>query len=545
MRSKLTWLLALSLAAVAGCQEKDRAPAPPAAPPPAASLFRFHFVGTSQLAADSNAAPWMKMEALPVTQTLQRQTLHKLAQAPFQLLQHRLAGTTNDYAPVFQELFGDLLQGESVAEVTGDTNHFAEMELAVRLPDARAAFWRTNLQAVVEAWTGRRAEPLHTAEGDGWELKTGPAPGVVRWMRWGAWTVVGCGQERLPLQAEWLQRIMQHGNPALEHGNPIRPADPWLDVWVDAPRLPAIPGHPLPAELPALHLTLTGRAENLRTKIDFLCREAIHWSAQPWRVPTNLVREPLISFTAMQGFGPGLQQHQAALGLQLDSAPDQAFLWACANNPYQSFAAFAVADATNRARALGEQLLARFNPSLQRHNAGTLRMVTNAGALFWQNAPFVAPSAQPVRDAGSEFIFGSLFANNPQTNRAPRELLGQILGRTNLVYYDWEITQERLRDWRNLADLYQLVFDKRRLPTNCASVLWFNTVSANLGNTITEVTVADAHRLTLVRKSPVGLTGFELLCLANWLESPGFPLNGYSLPPTGAAGGTSTSARKP
>ncbi len=545
MRSKLIGLLALSLAVGAGCEEQDRAAQPPSAPPSAEALVRFHFLGTRQLAKDPDAAPWMKMGALPATQTLTQQTLRKLAQAPFQLLQHRLAGTTNDYAPVFQELFGDLLPAESVVEITGDTNRFAEWELAVRLPEARAAFWKTNLQAVVEAWTGRRAEPLHTAEGDGWELKAGPTPGVVRWMRWGAWTVVGCGPERLPLQAEWLQRIMQHGHPALEHSSPIRAADPWLDAWVDAPRLPAIPGCPLPAELPALHLTLTGRAENLRTKIDFLCHEAIRWTAQPWQVPTNLVREPLISFTALQGFGPELQKHPAALGVPLDPAPDQLFLWACANNPYQSFAAVPVVDATNQARALGERWLARFSPVLQRQSAGTLRMETNAGALFWQSAPFVAPTLQPVRDAGAAFLFGSLFANTPATNPPPRELLGQILGRTNLVYYDWEITQERLRDWRNLADLYQLVFEKRRLSPKSASVLWFNAVSASLGNTITEVTVADAHRLTLVRKSPVGLTGFELLCLANWLESPGFPLNGYSLPPTGTSGETSTSARKP
>lgn len=528
MRSKLIWLLALGLAASAA--------QPPSAPPSTESLVRCHFLGTRQLAQDPDAAPWMKMGTLPATQTLKQQTLRKLAQAPFQLLQHRLAGTTNDYAPVFLELFGDLLPAESVVEITGDTNRFAEWELAVRLPEARAAFWKTNLQAVVEAWTGRRAEPLRTAEGDGWELKTGPAAGVVRWVRAGAWTLVGWGPERLSLQAEWRQRIKENGRPA-------RGQDPsWLDVWVDAPHLPAIPGCPLPAELPALHLTLTGRAENLRTKIDFLCREAIRWTAQPWQVPTNLVREPLISFTALQGFGPELQKHPA-LGVPLDPAPEQLFLWACANNPYQSFAAVPVGDATNRARALGEQLLARFSLGIQRHSAGSLRLATNAGALLWQSAPFVAPTLQPVRDAGAEFLFGSLFANTPRTNPPPRELLGQILGRTNLVYYDWEITQERLRDWRNLADLYQLVFEKRRLSPKSASALWFNAVSASLGNTITEVTVADAHRLTLVRKSPVGLTGFELLCLANWLESPGFPLNGYSLPPTD--GGTSASAPKP
>lgn len=510
---------------VSGCGENSGAVRPPAAPARIESLVRLHFVGMGQLAADPNAAPWMKMAALPATQALKQQTLRKLAPAPFQLLQHRVAGTTNDYAAAFQDLLADLLQAESFAEVTGDTNRVAEWELAVRLPDARAAFWKTNLQTVVEAWTGGRAGPLPAAEGEGWELTAQPGNNVFRLVRAGAWTVFGCGPEHLPLQTEFLQRIKDHGSP----GRDVSPA--WLEAWVDAPNLPALPGWPLPDELPALHLTLTGREENLRTKIDFLCREAIHWTGQPWRVPTNLVREPLISFTALQGFAPELTRHRNTLGLRFDPAPDQLFMWACANNPYQVFAAAPVADATNCARSVGEQLCARYQPVLQHHNAGTLRLATNAGAFYWQSAPFVAPSVQAVRDAGGEFLFASLFANVSQTNRPPPGLLRQVLGRTNLVYYDWEITQERLAGWRNLADLYQLVFDKPRLRTNCASVRWFNAVTTNLGNTITEVTVADSNRLALVRKAPIGLTGFELLCLANWLESPAFPLNGYALPP--------------
>jgi len=36
-------------------------------------------------------------------------------------------------------------------------------------------------------------------------------------------------------------------------------------------------------------------------------------------------------------------------------------------------------------------------------------------------------------------------------------LIEQVVGQTNLFYYDWEITQARLRQWRQLAQLYALV----------------------------------------------------------------------------------------
>ena len=38
-------------------------------------------------------------------------------------------------------------------------------------------------------------------------------------------------------------------------------------------------------------------------------------------------------------------------------------------------------------------------------------------------------------------------------------------------------------------------------------------------NTVTEVTVASPQELSLKRKGPIGLTGFELVTLTRWFDS--------------------------
>ncbi len=111
----------------------------------------------------------------------------------------------------------------------------------------------------------------------------------------------------------------------------------------------------------------------------------------------------------------------------------------------------------------------------------------------------------------------------------PAVLFQQIAGRTNLVYYDWEITGEHAWAWRNVVNIFRHIFEKPRLAPETASIVWINSISNRLVNTVTEITQSDTKRFTLVRKGPIGLTGIELIALAHWLESPDFPLNGLSL----------------
>jgi len=354
------------------------------------------------------------MGELPASETLWRQTLEKLSRAPYQFSQHCIAPTTNDYASTFQELIADFVRAESFAAVTGDTNRIAECELAVRLPADRAEFWRTNLLTILESWTGARGESFPLLGGvrggsasvpagaAGWQLKKHHDPNLVRLVRFGDWMLIGCGQDQLPLQDEYLQRIKQTGSPVAQ-------SDPllggvrggyWLEIFLDMPNLPDVwssafrrsgaaeppeggTPNPQPSTLnsqPTVNLSLSGRDSNLRLKGDFAFRDPLSWKPEPWQIPTNLVRDPIISFTAVQGFAPMLKNHQEALGLRLDPLPDQLFVWAGASFPVQTLAAAPMKDAAGFLRDLAPQLIAQFNPELQVRQTGGLVLATNLSA---------------------------------------------------------------------------------------------------------------------------------------------------------------------
>jgi len=109
-------------------------------------------------------------------------------------------------------------------------------------------------------------------------------------------------------------------------------------------------------------------------------------------------------------------------------------------------------------------------------------------------------------------------------------LFEQVRGRTNLFYYDWEITQARLVHGKQF---YQLLCGAtgRHVPsTNTAAQRWIAAVGPKLTNTVTEITQAGPQELSLVRRSPIGFTGFELATLATLLDSPAFPFR-LELPP--------------
>jgi hypothetical protein len=587
MQSSVNWVMILGVAAVAGCGRSGE-PAQPQSPKPApatarpASLFRFHFLGTTRLAADTNAAPWVSMAALPASEALWRQTLEKLSRAPYQFSRNRMA-TTNDYAGTFQELVADCVRAESLVGVTGDTNRIAECELAVRLPPGRAEFWRTNLLAILESWTGCRGESLPLPGGAtggrapmpaGWQLKKHHDPNLFRLVRAGDWTLIGCGQDQLPLQNEYERRIAQAGSP-------IAPSDPllggsgggsWLGIFLDCPNLPSLSLGPVAAgvspltltateiggdsrrllqttqstgsppatlnaqpglkALPAVRLSVTGRDSNLRLEGDFAFRDPFSWKPEAWQIPTNLIRDPIISFTAVQGISSELKKNQAAYGLRMDSFPNQLFVWSGAAFPVQTLAAAPINNAEGYLGSLAPQLIARWNPQLQARSAGSLTLTTNAAGnatLRWLDIPpFVVPYITMAHDAGSEFLLAGIYPLWGLTNPSPPVLFQYLSARTNVVYYNWELTGERTWAWRNVVNIFRHFFEKPRLGPDAASIVWINSVSNRLGNTITEVTRSDSNRLSLVRQGPVGLTGLELIALAHWLESTNFPLNGLT-----------------
>lgn len=331
----------------------------------------------------------------------------------------------------------------------------------------------------------------------------------------------------MPLQDEFLERIRMTGQPQR------RESEVWFEAAVDWPRFQPWLQRRLPVKLPVglppMHLTLASQEDYLWTELELVFAKPIDWSPEPWRIPANTIREPLISFTAAQGLAPFLSGQRVIQELEIEPVPNQFYLWALRDTPFQMFLAVPAHDPTNLLHRLAPRLAERFKTNLEQRALGEIVWSTNSGALVWQGLPFITPFIQPVVETNGEFLFAGLLQDNPATQPAPPELLAQFSGRTNLVCYDWEITQARLAQWRNLNQLFQIIGRRPQLSADAPVWKWLDAVSTNLGNTVTEIAVTGPQEMSLVRKSAIGFTAFELVVLAHWLESPKFPLGGYSL----------------
>ncbi len=498
---------------------------PPPPPPAPALLASWHFVGGEAVNASTNGGTLKSLLALPESQALREQTLDKLALAPFAHLKSRWAYSTNDCGELLRPLFADLLSAESYFEMRGLSNQPPEWTLAVRLPAAAAERWLTNLETTVQTWTQISPTNITGPGYSGWRLKKHHSPDLLGVVLAQDWVLVGAGTgEALDLQAEFARRIHDTGRPVAVETNH------WLTAMVDWPRLPALPFWLAALRLPQTTLTVAARDENLQTRMELQFSQPHHWQSETWQLPTNTIREPVVSFAALQGFGPRLQPYLQALGLELGLTPNQLCTWALAEIPFQTFLAIPHADATNAMERLAQQLPPLFNTNTQGLALGTWRATTNGQAIIWEGMPFFGGFLRPAyEEAEQGFLLGGLFPNTPRKVPPPPELFAQVLGHTNLVYYDWEIGAERLIAWRNMAQLALLLADKPQLRPDSAGAKWIEAVAPRIGNIGTTLTVTGPDRMTWVRQSPYGFTSVETILLVNWLESVTFPW-GYELP---------------
>ncbi len=483
-------------------------------------LARFHFVGCAALKTDADAAKLRQIWAMPESKVFLEDTLQKLARVPFHLAHNRVADATNNQATLIRSMLDDLLTEESWAKVVGATNETPEAVFAIRLDDERAKLWSANLGTILSDWTALKLTPLAA----GWELKKHHAPNLISVVRAGGWLVIGLGQDKLPLHEEVLKRIKTTGQPE------IVTSTNWLSFWGNGPRLAAWLSLSTPVTLPQGQLTLFGQGDNLRAKVVLDFPQPLHLSPQPWQIPTNFIREPLTAFTAAQGIAPWLKRLPQLQRFQIDPLPDQLCMWALGQFPFQTFVAAPYANPSNLIARLAPQFVALGKSNLP-PAVGSIRATTNFSSVFWQGLPLVIPNLNSYAENNGNYLVFGLFPNSQKPERMPRELLEQIVGHTNQVYYDWELTENRLNDWRNLGQLFRIVMNGQTVSTNAPGQRWLIALGPKLGNTVTEMTVTAPNQLTLTRRSHSGFTGIELVALSDWLETTNFPTIDYRYHP--------------
>jgi hypothetical protein len=470
-----------------------------------------HFAGAEQISADTNAVAFTNFWCSPEAQALRGQTLGKLSRVPYEWLKSKILPGTGDGAVQFRPLLDDLLSAEWFLQLHDATNGSPEFALAIRLNAVRAQLWSTNLATVMQLWTG---VPVAHDQPGNWELKKHQSPNLIRFVRAGDWVVFGCGQDKLPASDELVRRVLAEKRPAPAEKNN------WLSAELDWPRLAG--WFPLlkAVDLPKTLWQAVGRNGNLHLDGRLIFPQPLALTLEKWRMPVKVIHEPFVSFTAVRGIAPWLEKQNWAQPYEISPMPNQMFVWALAGHPLQTFAAVPVPDAKKALLQFEQRLSA--NTNWQSHFAVPVTMVMTNNQISWRGLPFVAPKLEARHEPDGDFLFAGVFPNTPKSKPLPPELFTQ-LDRINLVYYDWEITRERLKLLPQLTQLSLIITRHKQLDAQSAAGKWLNRVGPTLGNTVTEVTQTAPNELSFTRQAPGGLTAIELTALANWLEATNFP----------------------
>jgi hypothetical protein len=478
-----------------------------------------HWVGKRKLAGDPNAAGLMKIWGLPEGQNLERQTLDKLA-ISFWRGKDTNNAATGAASAALRGMLEDLVQEEWRIKARVPTNGSPDLAIAIRIAPPRVKAWQANALLVAEAVTGMTPKPSK----DGWMLLRPPET-TIECNLMGEWVVLGLGGADLPGLKRELQTELDRSN--------SEPSKEWLQAGFSmAALLRLIAGDSNdfePQAWPHVALAIRGDGERVISTGELKFAKALELDLDRWEVPTNRIKEPVVSFLGIRGVRKIWQPMLTKLNW--GEAPNQAFGWSYPVDavPYETHFAVPWPDASNRITKVVGPLAESGNIWLATNAMGSLREQPGRNLMSWVDIPFLTPELKVERIGNTDFVLGGFFPNRPARTPEPVGLLEQLFSKTNIIYYAWEITQERIGGWMDIGQLLRIALKRPQLPANSHSTAFLVAAAPSLGNCVTTASLTDSNRISFLRNSSIGLTGLELHLLADWLESPEFPRGFHTL----------------
>jgi hypothetical protein len=529
-------LFAGMLALGAGCSNSEPGlPSEQGQPyvPSADTIARVHWLGEDRLGVAASASVLMRLWQLPASANLQAQTLDRLAAVPGRWWAGDTTAT-NVVQALVRSLLDDIVWDESYLEIRRPANQPAEFAFAIRLDTVHAGIWETNLASILESLTGPRSAALSNGR-QGWSFRKPGAPDVIKLIRAGEWTIVSRAPDDRALLDGILDWIRHDPVPAIGVGT-----NDWLEADLDFQQLATVLPSMwnLPANLPKMSLAINGDGANVLEHGKLTFPQPLPLQLEAWNFPTNVIREPLDSLTAVRGLHPWLPSLKIWHDLPLGAPPGQLFFWSLPGMASQVYFAAPLPEASNQVNCLAEYLMAKANPWLAGHGYVTFERLPESNGVMLGNLSSIQPFLRFVDATNGDVAFGGLLLNtdpgtNTQDNLFERPLLSglfdHISAQTNLVYYDWELTGSRIEPCLYLGQALRVVSHHAQLPLESDSLECLRLIEPRLGICTTIVTRTGTNQLSFFRKSTVGFTGAELQLLADWLESPQFPTGLYSL----------------
>jgi len=265
---------------------------------------------------------------------------------------------------------------------------------------------------------------------------------------------------------------------------------------------------------------VTTNQDDLQISARLLEAEAIPWKSDPRLIPKDLMHGQIISFVTGQNVAAFLNVNPVLGQLGDNPLTNQFYCWALDQMPLLNYVAWPVADATNALQKLSKEAPAALNPALKRFNGTELVWQPKADKLILENMGLFAPALEAVQNKDGQFLLLFGFPVSSKNKAPPDALLGQLQGRTNLVYYDWEVTGRRLSEWQILGKMISNrsgATGSDAVAAKFAESQFINNLTGLVGNSVTEITRVTPNELAIERNAPIGFTAVELVLLADWL----------------------------
>lgn len=191
--------------------------------------------------------------------------------------------------------------------------------------------------------------------------------------------------------------------------------------------------------------------DNLRTTLRLKFPATLDLHLDPWKFP-QIIRDPLVSFSAARGIHPVIENTSWFRSLQLSNAPDQMFVWMQPGTPFRLFYSFPSESPNPTVDTIADRLRPLFVPTngLPRVMGAMKHIVEkHIVRINLSGGPPTTPFLLPIDTTNGGWVFGGFSPGFPSTNPPPEALVAQ-LQRTNLVAYSWENTEESIDHWRQL-----------------------------------------------------------------------------------------------
>ena len=469
-------------------------------------IARMHVAGFGPSSDDGDGRTFKEIWNLPATVQLRQDALDKLAANLSAKFQPK-AGQTGEVSRLLRPLLNDLADAEICLEVIEHPQGALESTFALRLDEDRNRVWQTNWNQILARWALRpelRIERFSFLATNSWVAIHGVSGGVA-------------GSHATASEESAWAKIIAGNRPVAAS------REYWARIEADLARWSQWLAGRKGDGLPRLDLTVSGRKEYVRSQASLRFQDPLAARVEEWSIPMNTIRDPLISFTAVQGLSHWLQRQSWFRDLGLETAPNQFFLWGLSQTAFQIQGAVPAQDVRKVFDRIADRGAPRFNRTLAGYAVGKVLRLPDRPELVWRGLPLLVPYLGTVTENGRGYLHGGLFPVDPPTNAPPPLLFQQLTSQTNLLYYDWELTQAKLAQLRPMLQVAAMFLTLSPMSTNSSASKWLDVIEPRLGNTVTEVSMISPRELQLTRTSHAGLTGLELLGLANWIEGANFP----------------------